>query len=295
MLVCSNCGQKIEAGANFCSSCGAPTGVGDVSQRKQVFEGNIHKCPNCGEIINAFSTKCSSCGIEFRDAKASSAVKEFAGTLQEIESRRKKKSALSGVAEAFGFKRSDSTDEQKINLIRNFSIPNTKEDVLEFMILASSNIDPSLYSNNNYSTEKSVSNAWIAKADQVYQKAKLAFGCDPDFMKIQAMYDRKMGEVKKSKRKPAMVITGLLILFVLNIGFLFFMSGREDREKEKLETQLNAAVIEIQADIINGDYDAALIKANGLRFDEQLDSKKAKQWDEQRENIIEMIKEKRGK
>ena len=31
--------------------------------------------------------------------------------------------------------------QQKTNLIINFSVPNTREDILEFMILASSNID----------------------------------------------------------------------------------------------------------------------------------------------------------
>ena len=31
--------------------------------------------------------------------------------------------------------------QQKANLIINFSVPNTREDILEFMILASSNID----------------------------------------------------------------------------------------------------------------------------------------------------------
>lgn len=38
-----------------------------------------------------------------------------------------------------------SIDEQKIDLIRNFSIPNTKEDVLEFIVLAAANIDLKVY------------------------------------------------------------------------------------------------------------------------------------------------------
>lgn len=294
MAFCSNCGNKLENGARFCPGCGAPIGVGDISRRQQVFEGNVHKCPNCGEIINAFSAKCPSCGHEFRDAHVSSAVKEFAKQLQEIESRRKSKSKLSGFAEAFGIKCSNTTDEQKINFIRSFSVPNTKEDVFEFLILASSNIDETLYENNNSSIEKSVSNAWIAKTEQVYNKAKIAFGADPDFVKIQNIYDNKMKQVKKSKGKITKPIIVVVIFLILYIGFLAFMVMNENRKEAELEAQLNATVVEIQQDIEEGDYDAALIKANGLRFDSSLDKEKAQQWDEQREYLIDLINEKKG-
>ena len=294
MAFCSNCGNKLEDGARFCPRCGAPIGVGDNSRRQQVFEGNVHKCPNCGEIINAFSTKCPSCGHEFRDVHASSAVKEFARQLQEIESRRKSKSKLSGVAEAFGIKSNDAVDEQKINYIRNFSVPNTKEDVFEFMILASSNIDTSLYENNDTTIEKRVSNAWIAKTEQVYNKAKLAFGTEPDFANIQKIYESKMKQVKKSKRSITFVLVGVFIFLVLDIGFLSFMAIYESRKEAELEALLNATVVEIQQDIEDGNYDAALIKANGLRFDSSLDKEKAQQWDEQREYLIDLINEKKG-
>lgn len=295
MAFCPNCGTKLRTNDKFCPGCGAPTnGEGSANKRQQVYEGSIHKCPNCGETIGSFTTTCPSCGFEFRDAQASSAVKEFATQLQEIESGRKPKGALSGIATAFGAK--DSVDEQKINLIRSFSVPNTKEDVFEFMILASSNIDESLYSNNKDSPEKRVSNAWIAKTEQVYHKAQLAFGEDPDFGRIQAIYDGKMKAVKKSKAAVKYVLIGLTILLVALFGFIFFMAGNENKKEAQLEQQLNATVVEINQDIADGDYDSALVKANGLYFDEHLDKQKAKQWDEQRENLIKMINEKkRGK
>ena len=35
----------------------------------------------------------------------------------------------------------NETDQKKINLIRSYVIPNTKEDLFEFLVLASSNIN----------------------------------------------------------------------------------------------------------------------------------------------------------
>lgn len=68
----------------------------------------------------------------------------------------------------------------------------------------------------------------------------------------------------------------------------------EEIRETRLEKKLNATVVEIQQDISEGNYDAARIKANGLRFDKNLDEDKAKQWDEQREYLIEFIEEKKG-
>ena len=54
--------------------------------------------------------------------------------------------------------------QQKANLIINFSVPNTREDILEFMILASSNIDV------KKGIDDEVTKAWLSKLDQVYEK-----------------------------------------------------------------------------------------------------------------------------
>ena len=47
MAFCSNCGERIEEGANFCNKCGKPVNENN-SSRKVTYEGEIHKCPNCG-------------------------------------------------------------------------------------------------------------------------------------------------------------------------------------------------------------------------------------------------------
>ena len=67
---------------------------------------------------------------------------------------------------------------KKISIIRNFYIPNTKEDIYEFVILATSNMN-----SYNYDYE-----AWDVKPQQAYQKATLSFGNTQEFHYIHQLY-----------------------------------------------------------------------------------------------------------
>lgn len=291
MAFCQECGQKLEINANFCPGCGKAIG----SQRKQVFEGSIHKCPNCGETVKSFATVCSVCGFEFRDSKVSSAVREFANELEMLEKSRKQPSKLGNIVSALGISSSDKVDIQKENLIRNFNVPNTKEDIFEFMILASSNIEASLFNifgNNDMSSGErqnklKITKAWVAKFEQVYHKAKISFGSEPDFVKIENIYENKSREIKRAKVKGPLILFGLMGILVAIPLFIFVPASIK-------ENKLNKTVEEIQIDIKNGNYDDALIKANTLRYSREWSSDKADDWDEQREYLIDLIEKEKA-
>lgn len=171
MAFCINCGQELAEEAKFCANCGKAVGVaqnGVKEQRKTVYDGELHKCPNCGERLDSFVADCPACGYELRGAKMTSVVNELVQKLQRAD-----------------------TVEQKIDIIRNFGIPNTKEDIYEFFILATSNM-----SVDGYDTE-----AWYAKLEQAYQKAKLSFGNAPEFQYLDQLYN------KAKKRHKAQLFT----------------------------------------------------------------------------------------
>lgn len=173
MAFCSNCGVQLQEGAKFCSECGAPVTGGNSkpAERKTVYEGEIHKCPKCGETLNSFVSVCASCGYELRSKQDAGSVREFAEKIECAEN-----------------------DEQRIRMIRNFAIPNTKEDILEFVILASTNIG------NEYTSQETAA-AWMVKMEQCRHKADLLLSNDSDYGKIIGLYEKTKKKYKKTKRK----------------------------------------------------------------------------------------------
>lgn len=304
MAFCSECGQKIEEGAKFCPGCGkALKSTNDMSKRQQEFAGKIIKCPNCGENLNSFDTVCPSCGYELRGSNSTGSIKEFEMQIRRIEASRKEQKSGIGKAfvKAFGGNTINNTDQQIANLVSNFPVPNTKEDIFEFMILAASNIDPVAFdtSNNGYSladrdSKKLVANAWISKYNQVYQKAQMMFPNDPKLNEITKLYKSKQREIRGNKSKVWKILIGAVALYAVLMIVIFAMAGKEEKKSDKIEAELNAIVIEIQDDISDGKYDEALIKANSLYFDRSISHTKADQWDERRENLIESIEKARN-
>ena len=222
MAFCSKCGKEIEENAAFCSACGAAVGASEQkkdNQRKMDFDGEIHKCPNCGEILKGFESVCSACGFEIRGVKTSEVVAEFAEELKKAEAM---KGGSAWIAhQAFGEASLSPVDEKKISIIKNFPIPNTKEDIREFMILAATNLDPTLYSTTSKMTKKALTAAWRMKMEQAYQKAKLSFGASSDFDGVQKIYNEK---IVKSKRKKAFLIGLAVAVPVIAVGVVLALT-----------------------------------------------------------------------
>lgn len=299
MAFCSNCGHQLADGAKFCFECGAKVNTPETyqeEQRKTVYDGEIHKCPNCGEELNAFETTCPSCKWEVRDTKVSSAVSAFAEKIMQLEA--------SGSSEI---------NDDIINLIRTFPIPNTKEDIIEFLILASSNID----------TNKTHRNAWETKLEQIYQKAKLTFGDNKEFTYVTELYaeakrnltkhrmlstTQKIGKgilsvpsaivksisnwVKESK--DAQFWCGFILIGCILWGAFSLLINSVKHEHTEKIGQLEILVEEVEKLIDAGDYDAARIKATQIVDDSDWSSDSEEKWNAVRDSLLETIDRKEG-
>jgi hypothetical protein len=172
--------------------------------------GDVKKCPACGGIAETFATKCQDCGTEFRNVEASQNIIKFFEKLDEVESNRKD-SVYNNANESgnvsvgtlikwlffywillpmkiinFFLDKTKSpnwstTDSRKEELIINFPVPASREEILEFMNLASSKIYANTYF-NLFSEESKYKGAWnkiwLQKIEQIHSKASIAMKND---------------------------------------------------------------------------------------------------------------------
>ena len=147
-----------------------------TNERKTFYDGEIHKCPNCGEILKSFELECSSCGFEFRGIQSSKTL---------ILLYEKLNNAIS--------------EQQKIEIIRNFPIPNTKEDIVSFMNWAVSNYDGDYAAKHQF--ENDISDAYFAVAENCYHKARMLFRDNSQELKSVAEEYAAICEERDSCRK----------------------------------------------------------------------------------------------
>lgn len=301
MAFCSNCGHQLTEGAKFCFNCGTKVNIEESSQdevRKVAYDGEIHKCPNCGDILDAYESVCKACGYEQRGSRATSSVHELAVRLQQIEEAR----LTSNNHSRFGFGQSSEIDQQKINLIRSFVIPNTKEDILEFAVLAASNVDTSAYDDSygilstlQNGRRKAVSDAWLAKLKQAYQKAKLVFVGDPRISEIESLYETTNKAIKRVKGrvwKILGIVFGALFAFFMLVGIIAISSTENDQKAEN--ARLEAIEIQVQEALQAEDYTLALMHADRLYFGEN-EEKYIRDWQIKREYWIKRVIEEAAK
>lgn len=182
MKSCFNCGQILSDEANICFKCGTVQKQ-ERKAKKEIVDGEIHICPDCGKPIKSLYTTVCECGYELRGIDGSQKISAF---LEEL--RRK------------------PTVDSKVQFIRNFIVPNTKEDIFEFASQASRNIKN--YDRNGDDTfdqdEISLVNAWRLLLEQCRNRAtKLFKDTSSDYREIIDMYDEaeKLYIIARSTQK----------------------------------------------------------------------------------------------
>ncbi len=281
MAFCSNCGHQLADGAKFCFECGAPVSVdNNNTSRKTVYDGEVHKCPNCGENVGSFVAICPSCGHEFRGASSSQSVQEFAKKLEEIKGQKNAKGKLDTKA----------IYEQTISLIRNFPIPNTEEDLVEFLVMSASNINSNSIFRSKTEQDKALSDAWKAKFEQAYQKSCIAMHNSPKLEKVHSLYNQTIGKIRKTKQRDTIFV--LLIVLASILPFLAIPISYTSTLNQE-NARLDAIVAEVYEAIENEDYMLAKTKAATLVFskDNWDYSSVEEQWDEMRTELLAIIEQ----
>ena len=150
--------------------------------------GDIKKCPSCGSPVQAFATKCSDCGHEFSNIESANSIKELINQLEQAEEKaRNAKSEGGFIGGMMAMIDGETALEKKIydakaNVISTFPIPNTKEDILEFLSLSFSQVNSIKIStmikfagtSGTYGYKITYKNAWLSVANKVIMKARFS-------------------------------------------------------------------------------------------------------------------------
>jgi hypothetical protein len=119
-----------------------------------------------------------------------------------------------------------TTDVRKEELIMNFPVPNSREEIFEFLNLSLSKIDTISYM--SLTTEKgaylsSWNNVWMKKMDQINMKAGLSMKNDKkSYDELQVLVNEAKARVKANTQRLYHILIGfavVLITFILIIRF----------------------------------------------------------------------------
>lgn len=160
-------------------------------------EGVIIKCPACGEPIKSFTSECQACGHEFRSVVIRSTILVLNKQLKEIELAEWETNEYNGKngQPALDHMVRNSIASKQCPLIDNFPIPNSKEEIFEFLSMALP-IGLKKFSWSEQFTnaaEKQLSKSYKAKAQQAIIKGRLLLKDDKLALEQLNYYSQQLG------------------------------------------------------------------------------------------------------
>lgn len=266
---CSKCGKKIDINSKFCMFCGnnfdenlkeeikLPEEI-SKTERKTIYQGEIHKCPNCGEILKSFVGKCPSCGLEINNLEISNSLIQFVNIVNECEEEMIKNPRENsrgwkswGLMKKLGWiiiniflfciplliyfvypfiyslinvKSAPklSKEEQKLVLaIENFVYPNDKESIMEMLIFAKGKME-----NNMCKPINRINvfwfNTWNAFSKKMIDKGLLLFTNDSLIQQtnenIQTIVSKHDEKVRKKALLGLIIVAVYIVIYIINSG-----------------------------------------------------------------------------
>lgn len=155
-----------------------PVSVGGATPNSNKL-GDVKKCPSCGAIIESFITRCPDCGHELNGIGVVSSFNALVTKLEEFD---KKNTGNQFLNNMFGMEQ--RRIQQKKQIIANYPIPTSREDILEFLSMGVPLAQKrgSIFMRNNQASpdyeHNQMASAWKSKLEQILVKARLAMKDD---------------------------------------------------------------------------------------------------------------------
>lgn len=215
-MFCTKCGNELRDGDAFCSKCGQKVSSTSSCSAKRHTDERSFKCPFCGALLPSFAITCPECGHELRDGSS----QEIRELVSKIEALRNEEAFINDGTNIFKQVFTNDSHEERIEaLVRSFQIPKTKEGFLEFITLASANIDSDLPNSR-------ISRAWRAKLEEAESRAHFIQGDDQAKAEALEVCQQKRRDVEKADRRngrqliACFILMGALMLISLVFALL---------------------------------------------------------------------------
>lgn len=151
--------------------------------------GNIVKCPNCGAPIQAGAVKCDECGYVFTNVAANHSSEVLARKISELLSNHRK-------------------TEHVIEEIKNFPLPTSKEDLLEFI----ASMDA------KRKEQGPLQQAYRAKFNEAITKAKTFFATDSQVMGMVKSLDKFSVSALTKMQKIICLVAVIVVVIIIAIS-----------------------------------------------------------------------------
>lgn len=159
--------------------------------------GEARKCPSCGANVVGLQGRCPYCGTTFEGMLVNSAMERLAEAIWKATRESKERYAKTAVEMKQVKARSnrmsrlwdivnevdDDTDEVVAGIIKNFPIPNTKTDLMEFII--------ALKPKTQGSDSDLIKDAYYAKYKECLDKARYMFPDDHEIKHLLKSHQLK--------------------------------------------------------------------------------------------------------
>ncbi len=173
--------------------------------------GNIAICPNCGAQIKGGLAVCPECGYEFRNVEGNQSVKKFSDGLESIQEK------------AHQQRMSIPAKNHLIeNYFTTFPVPNTAEDLLEFLSFvegpAKKHDRTSFF--DSLDSIRYMEQAYWNLYSKCITKAKINFANDPRFVPFYEHYDaaRKKWTPEASAKFKYLLVCVIWFAILIIIG-----------------------------------------------------------------------------
>lgn len=169
-----------------------PPPIPTEAQKKT--KSNVQKCGACGAILSSFQTNCPDCGadVSINGGEVLASIKQLFSALNAIEASRRPEPKVEKniFQKIFSFDVADDVAKRKMEYIKGFPVPTTKEDILEFLCMAvplakkrkirfwSSEEEENIVRMHNLFVP-----VWKSKCEQIIMKARFAMRNDMQTLK----------------------------------------------------------------------------------------------------------------